>query len=282
MRLVISFLTCCMLLAACSRGSDKTRPADSDDEETAAMTDTAGVPAVLRTNVDLTSCLAEQGNGEEAAVSSCPTYVLQSLDYMKSECSAAGGSLQTMPEAGIWSLEVDADDVSEVLVDLTQNFTCYGEPSVFSCGSLGCPYFLYAQRGESWVELGAVNADDAPGIEVLTAKAGTPATLRGGCLGQRPCSELTYYKWKGNAYERSWIEYRRHIVDVVPNDLWMLNRDAPVLTAPSGGGQSIDDYPVGTAMVVIGTAREGPYKYVSPCNACRRGFVETELLTKVK
>jgi hypothetical protein len=33
-------------------------------------------------------------------------------------------------------------------------------------------------------------------------------------------------------------------------------------------------------MIVIGTAREGPYSFVSPCNACRRGFVESVLLAK--
>ena len=272
---------CLAALAACG-GNDHAAPVNANDEATVAMTDTAGVPAVLRKNIDLAPCLAEQSADAEAAVSSCPTYVLQSLDYMNRECSAAGGALQPMSEAGIWSLEVDGDTTSEVLIDLTQNFTCYGVPSVFSCGSLGCPYFLYSARGDSWVELGAVNADDAPGIEVLSSKAGTPATLRGGCTGQRPCSELTYYKWKGNAYQRSWIEYRGHMVDVVPNDLWMLTKDAPVLTAPSKDGQPIDDYPLGTAVVVIGNAREGGYKYVSPCNACRRGFVETKVLTRVE
>jgi hypothetical protein len=33
-------------------------------------------------------------------------------------------------------------------------------------------------------------------------------------------------------------------------------------------------------MIVIGIARGAPYSFVSPCNGCRRGFVETALLTK--
>jgi hypothetical protein len=33
-------------------------------------------------------------------------------------------------------------------------------------------------------------------------------------------------------------------------------------------------------VVVIGAAREAPYKYVSPCSACRRGFVEAAVLKK--
>ena len=271
---------CLLFLAACGRGPDQAGPAASNGETPAATSESAAIPAVLKRNIDLAACLAEESADADAELSRCPTYVLQSLDYMIGECSRVGGTLQPMAEASVWSLDVDADSRAEILIDLTQNFTCYGAPSVFSCGSLGCPYFLYAQRGDAWVELGAVNADDAPGLEVLATTAGTPATLRGGCVGERPCSELTHYLWKGNAYERSWIEYRGHVVDVVPGGLWTLTRDAPVLTAPSKDGQAIDEYPAGTAVVVIGAAREAPYKYVSPCNACRRGFVDAAVLKK--
>lgn len=271
-------LICCLLLAACGGGPDKAGPAEPSGETPAAMSEQAAVAAVFKRNANIAACLAEENPDEAAAINPCPTYVLQSLGYMLGECRAVGGALQAMPEAGFWSLDVDADAKAEVLVDLTQNFTCYGAPAVFSCGSLGCPYFLYAQRGDAWVELGAVNADDAPGIEVVGATAGTPATLRGGCVGERPCGELTYYNWKGNAYDRSWIDYRGHIVDIVPNGLATLTRETSVLTAPSKDGQEIDKYPAGTAVVVIGAARAAPYKYVSPCNACRRGFVDAEVL----
>jgi len=59
-----------------------------------------------------------------------------------------------------------------------------------------------------------------------------------------------------------------------------LTADSAVIDAPGKKGQVIEEYPAGTAMIVIGTAREGPYSFVSPCNACRRGFVETALLKK--
>ncbi len=269
---------CLALLSACGREPGRAAPTSSDDEAATATSDQANVAAVLRRTIDLDACLAEQSSDPDAEASQCPTYVLRSLDYMIGECSAVGGALQPIPDASFWSLDVDADSKAEVLIDLTQNFTCYGMPSVFSCGSLGCPYFLYAQRGEAWVELGAVNAEDAPAIEVLGAPAGTPATLRGGCVGERPCSELTHYAWNGKAYERSLIEYRGHLVDVVPGGLWTLTRKARVLTAPSRDGQVIDEYPADTTMVVMGTARGGPYKYVSPCNGCRRGFVDGAVL----
>ena len=60
-----------------------------------------------------------------------------------------------------------------------------------------------------------------------------------------------------------------------------LTQDAAVLDAPDRKkGQVLDEYPVGTAVIVIGTARDAPFSFVSPCNACRRGFVETALLAK--
>lgn len=269
---------CLALLSACGRDPGSAAPTSSDDEAATATSEQGTVAAVLRQNIDLAACLAEQNADPDAELGQCPTYILKSLGYMIGDCSAGGGVLQPLAEASFWSLDVDADSKPEVLIDLTQNFSCYGAPSVFSCGSLGCPYFLYSQRGDAWVELGAVNADDTPGIEVLRTTAGTPATLRGGCAGERPCSELTHYAWKGNAYERSWIGYRGHIVDVVPGGLWTLTREAPVLAAPSKDGQVIDEYRAGTAVVVIGTARDGPYKFVSPCNGCRHGFVEASVL----
>ena len=241
---------------------------------------TAVSTAVLKKDIDLSGCLSEESEDRPPSAA-CPTYILQSLDYMIQECSPVGGELQALPESAAWSLDVDGDGDAEVMLDLTQNFTCQGAPSVFSCGSLGCPYFLYIQDGDDWNELGAINADDAPGIEVLSSKAkDIPATLRGGCTGQRPCSEFTFYTWNGNAYERSLIEYRGHKVDVAPGGLWTLTRDAAVLDAPAKGAAVLDEYPTGTTVVVIGTARSGPYKFVSPCNACRRGFVDAEALKK--
>lgn len=130
------------------------------------------------------------------------------------------------------------------------------------------------------MELGAINADDAPSIEVLPGTAGTPATLRGGCSGMQPCSEKTYYEWKGKSYERTWIDARGYPVDVAPGGLWTANRDLTVLASPAADGVVLDEYPIGTSVIVIGTARGEPYQFVSPCSACRRGFVEAAALSK--
>ena len=275
MRFVISFLACFLLLAACSRESGDS--SGGSDGSSGAKSERAASTAVAKKDIDLATCLADE-NADNEATSSCPTYILQSLEYMIQQCSGAGGELHAAPESDAWSLDVNSDGEAEVLLDLTQNFNCQGAPSAFSCASPGCPYFLYTQSGEAWDELGAVNADDAPAIDVMSGKPGQPATLRGGCSGERPCREVAYYTWNGNAYDRSLIEFRGQKVDVAPGGLWTLTRDSPVLAAPSGKGAVLDEYPMGTTVVVIGAARSAPYKFVSPCNGCRRGFVDAEAL----
>lgn len=279
MRLMSLALTAALVLSACGGDQEAGTPQEkAASAKVAQIAAPAASVAMLTRNLPLAACLAEQTSETEVAQSECPTYVLLALDSMIQMCAAAGGTIQPAEEPEAWALDVNSDGQSEVLVDINENFICYGAPSVFSCGSLGCPFFLYTPRGDAWVEMGAINADDAPKLELLAAKSGEYATLRGGCLGERPCSELTHYEWKGSSYERTWINYRGNVVDVLPGGLWTLTRDASVRTAPNRTAPVLDEYPEGTTVVVLGSARTGPYQLVSPCNACRRGFVETALL----
>lgn len=281
MRLLMTVLTTAsLLLAACGGDSDPASKKAAKTKKAASVELQSGVPATRTRRIDLASCFADDLADEVATSSRCPSFVLLSLDFLTRECELAGGTLRPVGEPVVWSLDVDGDASGEILIDLSENMDCQGAPGVFSCGSLGCPYFLYGKRGEGWAELAAINADDAPGIEVLGEPSGKPATLRGGCTGLRPCSELTHYEWKNTAYARTWIDFRGHPVDVAPGGLWTLTRDAPVLADPDPKGQVLDEYPAGTSVVVIGTAREMPYQFVSPCNACRHGFIETAALAK--
>jgi hypothetical protein len=280
MRILFGVMAAGLLLVAC--GGDAEKQAAQNKKGKAATTTemVAGAPAVKTSRLDIESCFAEDMTDEAAKSSRCPSFVLLALDYLSTACSAAGGTLRPRAQSVAWSLDVDGDASAEVLIDLTENLDCEGAPGVFSCGSLGCPFLLYKKREDTWVELGAINADDAPAITVLPAAEGKYATLRGGCTGLEPCSEYTHYEWNGSAYERTWIDFKGHPVDFAPGGLMTLTQDAPVLDAPGKKGQMLDEYPIGTAMVVIGKARDAPYTFVSPCNACRRGFVETALLTK--
>jgi hypothetical protein len=280
MRILWAFLGSAILLAAC--GDDAGRETSrASEKKAAAATQVSGAPAVKTSRLDFASCLADDMADDEARATRCPSFALLSLDYMNKQCAASGGTLKARQPSQAWSLDVDGDASAEVLVDLIGNFDCEGAPGAIYCGSTGCPFLLNKKRGDTWVELGAINADDAPGIEVLPAEEGKYASLRGGCMGQQPCSEYTYYEWDGQEYARTWIDFKGHAVDVAPGGLMTLTQDAAVLDAPGGRkAQPLDEYPVGTAMIVIGTAREGPYSFVSPCNACRRGFVESALLRK--
>lgn len=282
MRPLLLALTAVITLSACGgdKDADETARKAAAPETFAASTPAESVATLVR-NLPLAECLAEHGAlAETEAPAQCPTYILLALDSMVDDCMRVGGTLQPMDQPEAWMLEIEDDDKPEILVDLTKNYICYGAPSVFACGSLGCPVFLYAPRGDAWIEIGAINADDAPKIELLKTKGGGPRTLRGGCLGERPCTELTYYQWKNDRYERTWIDFRGNVVDVLPDGLWTLTKDAPVRTAPDRSAPAFDEYPEGTAMVVIGSARSGPWQFVSPCNGCRRGFVEAAVLRK--
>lgn len=281
MRKIAMVMAAALALASCGGDAERdvTRAKRAKDAQVAAAA--AGAPAVRTHRLDFAACLAEDITEDAAQTSRCPSFALLSLDYMVSRCAAYGGTLKARQPSEAWSLDVDGDASAEVLVDLVGNFDCEGAPGAFACGSTGCPFLLYKKRDDTWAEIGAINADDGPGIEVLPAPEGTFATLRGGCLGQQPCSELTHYEWKGQAYQRTWIDFKGHPVDVAPGGLMTLTQDAAVLDAPDRKkGQVLDEYPVGTAVIVIGTARNAPFSFVSPCNACRRGFVETALLAK--
>lgn len=282
MRRFITLLATACVLAGCGGDADRDVSRTKRGKGAEVAEAVVGAPAVRTHRLDFAACLAEDMTEDAAQSSRCPSFALLSLDYMASQCAAHGGTLEARTPSESWSLDVDGDASAEVLVDLVGNFDCVGAPGAFACGSTGCPFLLYKKRDDTWAEIGAINADDGPGIEVLPAAEGTFATLRGGCLGQQPCSELTHYEWNGQAYQRTWIDFKGHPVDVAPGSgLMKLTQDTSVLDAPDRKkGQVLDEYPVGTAVIVIGTARDGPWSFVSPCNACRRGFVETALLAK--
>jgi hypothetical protein len=281
MRIPVFFVAAAVCLTAC--GGDAEHDVTRSRRDKAGQVEEAavGAPASRTHRLDFAACLAEDMTDDAAQSSRCPSFALLSLDYMASQCAAHGGTLKARQPSEAWSLDVDGDASAEVLVDLVGNFDCEGAPTAFACGSTGCPFLLYKKRDDTWAEIGAINADDGPGIEVLQAPEGAFATLRGGCLGQQPCSELTHYEWKNQAYQRTWIDFKGHPVDVAPGGLMTLTQDTAVRDAPDAKrGQVLDEYPLGTTVIVIGTARDAPWSFVSPCNACRRGFVETALLSK--
>jgi hypothetical protein len=56
-----------------------------------------------------------------------------------------------------------------------------------------------------------------------------------------------------------------------------------VLSAPKPGSKILQEYRKGAMMAVLGEATGTGYLYVSPCNACERGFVlKTEFQAKTQ
>ncbi|MBM4195656.1 MAG: hypothetical protein FJ197_00970 [Gammaproteobacteria bacterium] len=281
-RNILIALVICAAIAGLSGGCSSDEPEagssinvgkkDAQSEQGDATTAADPGAAVALNNIDLGACLRAM-QGEETGVE-CPGFIASGLPDLDKKCSEAGGTLEPRREPVGWTIELDGSGEREALIDLAENFYCSGAPAVFSCGSQGCPLPIYAKLGEDWFLLGAVNPGDALNIEVLPAVQGQPyRELRGGCNGQRPCDELTHYSWQGGYYDRRAIEVRGHWVEVMPGGMRLLAADTALRAAPAEDAATVDQYPAGLPMAVVGKARDADYFYVSPCTACASGFV---------
>lgn len=271
-----------VILAAAGCGGP---PAPADPAASAVAPGKAIGLAQEYSGVDLAECLRIAQSGVATSDDRCPGFISSGLGEAMTTCSEVGGRLVPGQSARLWSLDVNGDGTPELAYEMGENFACDGAPSVFSCGSLGCPYGLYQRQDSGWVAIGTLSAGDVPGLEVLAPDAGSGyGVLRGGCVGQAGCAELTYYRWTGQGYQAAEIEARGYRVDFVDASLaglWSITRDVPVLKTPQASAEVLDRYPVGTDVVLIGTARGAPYYYVSPCNACESGFIERDAITKL-
>lgn len=266
-----------VLLAVAALAGWGTRP-----EQTASPPSVVAARATAFTNLDLGACLSIARKTIEASESVCPAFVSEGLVEMAAACTEAGGRLEAGRRPSVTSLDVNGDGVAELLYNAAENYRCDAAPSLFDCGSLGCPVSLYERQSRGWSRIGAFSATDAPRLEALAPEPGARyGMLRGGCAGDRPCEEWTYYRWVGRAYAAVMIEARGHTVDIANGGgLWTLVRDAAVLAAPSPGASVLERYPMGTVVVLLGDSRDAQYRYVSPCNACRNGFIEATALRK--
>jgi len=285
-RSVIALLVA-VLASACSSGSGAASgPYNGPSTTTPAVLATAKTPAtrVLATArpytlVDLGNCLDIATGKMPADERRCPGFIEMSATEAAATCKAVGGTLVAAQQPSLQSLDVNGDGQSEFLYDFTENFVCDNSPSVFSCGSLGCPVVLTQKRDGIWNTIGTLRSYDAFRAELLAAEGDSAyGIVRAGCGGKRPCEEMWHYRWDGSAYQITTIEVRGHVVDFANDGLWALIDDQSVLAEPSPDAAVLDRYPKDTIVVVIGDARATPYKYVSPCNACTSGFVDAGVL----
>jgi len=228
-------------------------------------------------SVDLADCLDAAQFGSRPDEARCPEFLTESLRAARETCGEVGGSLRHAAQSTLWSVDVDGDGQLEFLFELDTSVECDGAWSVFSCGSLGCPKVLYRKSGTTWSAIGNIDADEPGTVEVLASPDGKgPGELRVSCAYEDPCSEFAYYEWKGQSYELSRLEVRGFTVDVAGSlrGLGNLTRAIEVRATPTTDGAILDHYGADTEVVIRGQAEGRPWYYVSPCNACRSGFIE--------
>ncbi len=66
--------------------------------------------------------------------------------------------------------------------------------------------------------------------------------------------------------------FRVEVADSI-HGLYGLTGDTVLLATPVADGEEIGRYGPDTVVAVIGTAEDGGWYYVSPCNACDSGFI---------
>jgi len=226
--------------------------------------------------IDVGYCLKALGKSSRKESARCPGFLLDALEEAERTCGDVNGGLAAAESARIWSFDVNSDGHPEYLVNLEEIVECKGAPSVFSCGSLGCPALMYEQHARTWQLIGEIYADAMESIEALgTAGAGRHRELRVGCQGENPCREYWFYEWRVGQYERERLEVRGFGVNfsTSAHGLFKLAAATALLAAPVADAPVIKRYDADTEVAIVGTAEQGDYYYVSPCNACESGFV---------
>jgi hypothetical protein len=227
--------------------------------------------------IDVGRCLQGLGKSSKPKETArCPGFLLDALEEAERTCGDVNGKLAPAASARVWSFDVNGDGHVEYLVNIEQIVDCQGAPSVFSCGSLGCPALLYERHHGVWQLIAEIYADSEDSIEALgTPVSGQHRELRVGCQGENPCREYWFYEWRVGQYERERIEVRGFSVNFSTSlhGLVKLQDATALLATPSADARVIQRYDADTEVAIVGTADKADYYYVSPCNACDSGFV---------
>lgn len=226
-------------------------------------------------SVDLAHCFSAATTGAPANLTRCPPPVAAAIAEAAPLCRDFGGVLVPHEEAEVWALDADGNGSAELAFEINGLVTCENAWSAFSCGSRDCPKTLYEARGGGWREIATLYAGAPERLEVLVEAVGGYRTLRV-CADAPACDEQWYYEWQGAEYDRTFIDVRGHRVDFAGSvhGFATFLGDTAVLAEPLPGAAVLDRYGAGVDAVIVGTAEDADYYYVSPCNACGNGFVE--------
>lgn len=226
--------------------------------------------------ISVAACLDEAA--DEAA---CPNTLREEFQAAARTCRDAGGTIAPIDPPGIWTFDVNADGRQEIAFNFDSTIVCENAWSIFSCGSSECPKVLYEQQAGEWRSIGALYAPSIDAVELVEGGAGEYRDLRVGCGADMECTEHWNYVWKDDSYVRTTIDVRGHRVDFEGSvhGIYPLTANTALLTTPDAArAEVIERYAAGWDMVVVGTAIAADYYYVSPCNACEKGFVPKSAL----
>jgi hypothetical protein len=242
-------------------------------------------PVADETTIDMRACVAAVATSSGSNAAACPAFLFSTVTDAWQSCREAGGRLAPVEPASVWSFDLNGDSRPEHAFEIDDVVYCEQAWSLFSCGSLGCPKGLYAERDGAWQFIGSISASSRDAIEVTdTVHADGYHDFSVGCGTDQECVENWHYLWRDGFYEATSVDvrgYRVAFADSV-HGLYPLVEDTTLLATPTTAGPPLDRYGAGTEVAIIGTAEASAYFYVSPCNACVSGFVPTSALPPLR
>ena len=230
--------------------------------------------ATRLTSISPAHCVATLDHREQADPLRCPAALRNAIIEARDVCRAAGGKLAGLPEGNVWAIDVNGDRRNELAFDLESNVSCADAWSVFSCGGLGCPKSLYELRGGEWTVVGGIAASSPEQLALGAARSADGHRSLEVCSQDR-CAERWTYEWQGMSYERTHAVVRGARVEIagLVRGLHALAAETTLRATPNANGAEVGRYDAGTEVTIVGTADGDDWYYVSPCNACKSGFM---------
>jgi len=230
--------------------------------------------ATRLTSISPAHCVATLDRREQADPLRCPAALRNAIIEARDVCRAAGGKLAGLPEGNVWAIDVNGDRRNELAFDLETNVSCADAWSVLSCGSLGCPKTLYELRGGAWTVVGGISAGSPEQLVLGGARSADGHRALEVCSQDR-CAERWTYEWQGESYEMTHADVRGVRVEIASSahGLHPLTAETMLRATPNANGADVGHYDAGTEVAIVGTAQGDDWYYVSPCNACKSGFV---------
>ncbi|HEX7237815.1 MAG TPA: hypothetical protein VF405_12685 [Gammaproteobacteria bacterium] len=230
--------------------------------------------ATRLTSISPAHCVATLDHHDQVDPLRCPAALRNAIIEARDVCRDAGGKLAGLPEGEVWAIDVNGDRRNELAFDLESNVSCADAWSVFSCGSLGCPKALYELRGREWTVVGGISAASPQQVALGADRSADGHRTLEVCSEDR-CAERWTYEWQGKAYEVTHGDVRGARVEIASSaqGLHPLTAATTVRATPRSSGDEVGHYDAGIEVAIIGTVESGDWYYVSPCNACKSGFV---------